>query len=674
MTTTMVIFCCVVAVLVGFGLAFLFRPKNNNQLPAPDSKHQLSETKAEVLQKQLDALNKEKSYLQTKLANLESKGNATQSIAQQEQIDSLNKEKADLQKKLSQLESENKDLDKRLQNAQQGKVDASASDEIKKLKKKISDLEEEKDDLEEDFNDKLKKEKRKLEEQKKQIEDDLRKSKKDLEAANEQVQTLSVDLKDAERSAELKKESLAFVKEVLTAKATQSGSQMSKLYDVIDDIQDIILEQLYPWVLECLQRPEDSNENLHDHEKYYFFGALDWAATSRKKWIANKTAIAFVGEFSAGKTSIVNRILSQGDFNTAKLPVSAKATTAIPTYITGGNIDKFQFVSPDNVLKQMSKETFMKINKEVLDEVDGVSAMLKYFVMEYKNSNLNNLSILDTPGFNSNDSEDAQRTIDVINECDALFWVFDVNAGTVNKSSIKVIKEHLGKPLYVVINKVDTKSDRDVQQVENLIQRTLLNEGVSVQKFIRFSSSDKVGQKYFDELMNTIKSVPRSNDTSGYLKDVQEWVNDLVGLCNQACQESISKCDASDKRVDELFNNISNIVDNITDDCADCKNDCEAASDYGTYEEKWFRDDVIEFSKSEYNSLQYKLKAICNKQYAISNGVINLWNENFLPYKKAVIEMLSLYDDKGTNESRNKRITEIQENLKKKIKEFNELK
>jgi hypothetical protein len=112
--------------------------------------------------------------------------------------------------------------------------------------------------------------------------------------------------------------------------------------------------------------------------------------------------------------------------------------------------------------------------------------------------------------------------------------------------------------------------------------------------------------------------------------------------------------------VDELFNNISNIVDNITDDCDD-------VSSYGAYEEKWFRDDVIEFSKSEYNSLRYKLGAI-------SNGVINLWNDNFLPYRSAVIDMLSLYDNKGTNESRYRRITEIQESLKKKIKEFNKLK
>ncbi len=528
---------------------------------------------------------------------------------------------------------------------------ASADEEIKALKKKISDLEEEKEELEDDFNDKLKKEKRKQEEQRIQIEDDLRKSKKDLEAANEQVQALILDLKDAERSANLKKESLAFVKEVLTAPATSSGD-MNKLYNIIDDIKDIIVDRLVPWSIRCMQRP--------DAENYFYYGTYNWEAINRKKWIANKTAIAFVGEFSAGKTSIVNTILSQGNSNVAKLPVSAKATTAIPTYITGGNIENFQFISPDNVLKQMRKDTFMKINKEVLDEVDGVSAMLKYFVMEYKNSNLNNLSILDTPGFNSNDSEDAQRTIEVINECDALFWVFDVNAGTVNKSSIKLIKEHLKKPLYVVINKVDTKSDLDVQQVENLIRRTLSNEGVQVQKFIRFSSSDKVGQKYFNELMHTIKSVPHSNDTSDYLNDVMQWVNSLVEFCNKAYKESAKQCNDSEKYVEELFNGISDLVDNVM-------RDCEDVSEYGSYEGKWFRDDVYEFSESEFNSLQSKL-------VTINNSVVTLWNDNFLPYKDAVVKEKDLLDDKSTAQSKLRQITDIQESLKKKIAEFNKLK
>lgn len=90
------------------------------------------------------------------------------------------------------------------------------------------------------------------------------------------------------------------------------------------------------------------------------------------------------------------------------------------------------------------------MNKDVLGQVKGISSLIKYFVMTYDNSNLKDLSVLDTPGFSSNDQEDAERTIEVINECDALFWVFDVNAGTVNSSSIKLIKEHL-KNLFILL-------------------------------------------------------------------------------------------------------------------------------------------------------------------------------------------------------------------------------
>lgn len=182
MTTTMVFVVCVVAALVGFGLAFLFKPKNNKQLPASAFDKSLAAVKEEsqtvVLQEQIDALSKEKNDLLTKLSKLESEGNSVQSKAQQEEIDSLKTEKGDLKKKLSVLEKEKSELDKRLQDALDGKIDASASEEIKKLKKIISNLEDEKDDLEDDFNDKLKKEKRKLEEQRLQLEDDLKKSKK----------------------------------------------------------------------------------------------------------------------------------------------------------------------------------------------------------------------------------------------------------------------------------------------------------------------------------------------------------------------------------------------------------------------------------------------------------------------------------------------------------------
>ncbi len=47
-------------------------------------------------------------------------------------------------------------------------------------------------------------------------------------------------------------------------------------------------------------------------------------------------------------------------------------------------------------MKLILDETFRKVSKEVLDQVKGVSSLIKYFVMTYKNPNLSGLSILDT--------------------------------------------------------------------------------------------------------------------------------------------------------------------------------------------------------------------------------------------------------------------------------------
>jgi len=229
----------------------------------------------------------------------------------------------------------------------------------------------------------------------------------------------------------------------------------------------------------------------------------------------------------------VNRILSQDNPNIPQLPVSTKATTAIPTYIAGGSTVSYSFISGDGKRKTILKDTFKKVSKDILDQVKGASSLIKYFVMTYKNPNLNGLSILDTPGFNSNDNKDRERTIDVINECDALFWVFDVNAGTVNRSSISIIKERLNKPLYVVINKVDTKADSEVQKVENLIKKTLSDAGLQVQQFIKFSSKAPLAS-----IMNPIKGVNKITTRDTLVSDVRTDLEWFLNHFNEAVKSS----------------------------------------------------------------------------------------------------------------------------------------
>lgn len=451
-------------------------------------------------------------------------------------------------KQLKDAEMQTEKLEQQLRQMLDGKVDdvvqAQLADldqlkeKIKSLKSKINELNDDYDDLEEQLEEEQKRSKQKGEEilqLQSQVDEGYRNNKKLSQELEEKRSELEERIKDLN----LKIESLAFIQEVLSAGDVKTTA-VEDLYNKVNNMADFIRNDFK----DCM----DKNGVSYDKKKMCEDDLERWNVTAKKSWIAGKTTIAFVGEFSAGKTSIVNRILSQDNPEVPTLPVSTKATTAIPTYIAGGDTVSYSFVSPDNKLKLILDKTFRKVNKEVLDQVKGVSSLIKYFVMTYKNPNLSGLSILDTPGFNSNDSEDAQRTIDVINECDALFWVFDVNAGTVNRSSISLIKEHLKKPLYVVINKIDTKPETEVNKVEQLIRKTLRDEGVPVQSFIRFS-----GKEPLEIIMTAIKSVIRDTSQDAYLDDIK---NLLVNAFKQVNQERDTAL--------RLYNNKANEVNALT--------------------------------------------------------------------------------------------------------------
>lgn len=244
--------------------------------------------------------------------------------------------------------------------------------------------------------------------------------------------------------------------------------------------------------------------------------------------------------------------MSQDDPNAPKLPVDTKATTAIATYITDGKVASFQFVTPSNKIKDISKKTFLnKVTKEVLDQTKGLSSLIKYFVMTTKNPNLSRLSILDTPGFSSNSEEDSKRTLEVVNECDALYWVFDVNCGEINANSIKIIKEHLRKPLYIIINKTDLVSPSQINDTRKKIEKTLARECINIEEVIYFSSNAPI-----ENIMKSIRSVKKDTDKKNYLKNVIEQIENIHEMLSKSLVErnkSIADAKGICEECDEAF-------------------------------------------------------------------------------------------------------------------------
>ena len=515
-------------------------------------------------------------------------------------------------------------LDEQLSEAVNGNLDEVVKKrlaELDKLKKEIKNLEDDIEEYEDDIKD-LKKKLKNKESENLELQENLSKEQRACKQLNQDLQTVKEKLEEKSKDWALKKESLDFIQEILSAQQV-SDTSTKELHSKVDQVVNYISGELK----DCIK----ASYKLENEDAIFGSGLQRWAIAAKKTWIQGKTTIAFVGEFSAGKTSIVNRILSQDDPSVPLLPVSAKATTAIPTYISGGPSTLYQFVSPDNLQKVISEETFKKISKEVLDQIKGVSSLIQYFVMKYKNPNLEKISILDTPGFNSNDKEDAERTIGVINECDALFWVFDVNAGTVNRSSISLIKENLKKPLYVVINKVDTKAETDVNLVEQLIRKTLRDEGVAVQQFIRFSAKAPL-----NNIMQPILSVTHSTEQESYINDFRDKLHGLVDELSVDVQKL-------NKKQLALFAQGNKLVDRYNDAIRRLGHNCEEAAGIPQWTEHWLSKDRYEMNESQGNRLINLLNIICNDR---ADELCDLYNEQMETQRNAQQAYSDYIDEK----------------------------
>ena len=450
---------------------------------------------------------------------------------------------------------------------------------LARTKKALEKAEEENEELE----DKLKRDKREAE---KREAEKAKEAEEKVSAMEKQLSSLQETLDETTDQVNCRGEALSFVQEVLTAKP---NSERSELEQKVEEIASFIHSD------ECRAYITLTDEGERDLSM--------WQSECAKSWIQGKVKVAFIGEFSAGKTSIVNRLLQDGDPHAIQLPVSSKATTAIPTYISGrkgGGKATYRFYTPDSILKEISEDTFRRVSKEVLEEVGGVSSMIKYFVMAYANKGLERLSILDTPGFSSQDDKDEQRTMEVINECDALFWVVDVNNGQLNSRSISVIRQYLHKPLYIIINKVDTKSPSEVKQAEQAIRATCSKEKLEVKGFIY------MGMKTSLDELHQVFSTLGSSSSLGLLDTISELIQELIDEQMAIKKEYDDKLHQYRQELSELETTFSDNLDTVA-------TRADEAAAIPRFEKHLLSEDRYEMKRIEYWKLTNRLKYLSDE-------------------------------------------------------------
>lgn len=515
----------------------------------------------------------------------------------------------DLQKKVASKETENakieNDLRSSLNNLKEANEKNTQLEEQKKaVEKNVKKLKDELDDKEEEIDD-LKKKVKSKETERVRLEDELHSSQKNLKEANEKNQDLEQKNTAAKKEIEEYKESNSFVSTLLSAPAI-NAEDTKKIEHSINTIERFVENELKPFYYSHFQLGDSAVRMLGGKDGECTM-LKTWVAQSKKTWLTNKKVISFIGEFSAGKTTIVNRILKQDNKDAIELPTSSKATTAIPTYISGGKLTKYTFVSPDDSRKDIAKQKFENVKKETLAKFEGINRLIKYFVMEYDNKNLQNLSILDTPGFQSNDPEDERRTMDVVNESDALFWVVDVNKGELNKKSVGILR-NFKKPLYIILNQCDSKSPAEVENAREKIKQTAKNEGLHAIDVIPFGF-----ERYqLSAIMDVIEKIPMAN-TNHYIDELIAMVKNDEPVYKNLLSESIKGVNEWDERLENWTNTFNNNVRNLI---ANARN----AESRPHFEKHLFRKDNYEMSQYEFQQLKNDLSGCVSCSNAIKQN------------------------------------------------------
>jgi hypothetical protein len=539
--------------------------------------------------------------------------------SRQEMEKEIERLSADLSRKGEEIESLNADLNKKEEKIEQLKgnlnsVEKEASlsgDELtQKLRKKLSQLEDENEDLEDDL-DKAEKKAKELKQQLVENEEQLHAEKKAHKATQEKCQQAENDLEASQQKVHSKESALKFVQGILQAKTREATGNTAKTEQKIYELEGFLMEE-FADAIKLIYKKESAPDVCNQATELY----NQWRAKRLKSWLYKKRAVAFVGEFSAGKTSIVNRLLSPDNLEEAKLPVSAKATTAIPTYIAGGPKENYGYVDQGGNIRSLEKTFFEKTDKSVLGELKGLGNLIKYYVMEYKNPQLDGFSILDTPGFDSNDPEDKTRTQEVINECDALFWVIDINAGELNQSSVNTIRESLGEvPLYVIINKIDTKPNaQEHEAVREKVRQTLENNGIGYCDILFFTERDP---KYLQNLLDVIHQTPKSEESEQFLPRMRAEIKD----CEEWLEERQKSLDQENAQYSKHFDDCRDLLDMFLLDLSMIS---EEAVDIPQYTEHIFSSNRYEMSIEEYKELEKRLEFIqktCAEKGEISKSI-----------------------------------------------------
>lgn len=172
------------------------------------------------------------------------------------------------------------------------------------------------------------------------------------------------------------------------------------------------------------------------------------------KLTEGRLTVALCGHFSAGKSTLVNKLCGAKLLPSSPIPTSANVVS-----IRGGEAAVAEVVIEKDGATARAEAPIDQLERYCVDGERFVSVSIVY------PSELlgNHTVLLDTPGIDSTDGAHRLATESALHLADVVFYVMDYNhvQSEINFTFAKELKDW-GKPLYFIVNQIDKHREREL--------------------------------------------------------------------------------------------------------------------------------------------------------------------------------------------------------------------
>ena len=325
--------------------------------------------------------------------------------------------------------------------------------------------------------------------------------------------------------------------------------------------------------------------------------------------------VAITGQFSSGKSTFLNALLSRNILPTGITPVTSKVN-----FINYGEEYKLKITYYSGAQEFASIDKIAEFTDQREDEMNNIKYLTLYAPMEI----LKEISFVDTPGLNSQSQSDTDTTRKVLRDVGGIIWLTLIdNAGKLSEAEVlEEYMENFKNKSLCVLNQKDKFTPEQVETTTSYVK-------------------EKFG-KYFAQV--TPISAKMALESRASQKDI--LIQDEYEKITKDFKNDLKK--SSDNKLDFFKNSFDKYQDKIKEiENTDESNNMQLLEESNIQEVLDFIENTIRPQAAEDKEFAIKkdLKQICDILIKEYETIIGVYNSLIEILKNTQGEITTAFDD-----------------------------